>query len=138
VNSFISKITSFVGRVSPKVKAGLIWGALATLGIGWLNSVTPADLAWAGPAEPLLFSAIPILIGQIAAWIKEDPLRTEGAASLAAKAAKAADDAATTTIAGVTVSTPVASTSAVSTGPGTVVQSETVTPAIVAVQQPPA
>jgi hypothetical protein len=135
VNSFISKITSFVGRVSPKVKAGLIWGALATLGIGWLNSVTPADLAWAGPAEPLLFSAIPILIGQIAAWIKEDPLRTEGAASLAAKAAKTADDAAT---ANVTASTPVASTSAVSTGPGTVVQSETVTPAIVAVQQPPA
>jgi hypothetical protein len=135
VSSFISKITSFIGRVSPKVKAGLIWGALATLGIGWLNSVTPADLAWAGPAEPLLFSAIPILIGQIAAWIKEDPLRTEGAASLAAKAARTADDAAA---ANVTASTPVASTSAVSTGPGTVVQSETVTPAIVAVQQPPA
>jgi hypothetical protein len=132
VNIF-SKISAFVAATSPKVKAGLIWGVLATLAIGWLNSVTPADLAWAGAAEPLLFSAIPIVVGQIAAWIKTDPLRVEGAASLAAKAAAAADSA--SAVAGnVVASTPVASTTAVSTGPGTVVQSEVVAPASVVVQ----
>jgi hypothetical protein len=126
MNTLFAKLAAFIGDISPKVKAGLVWGALATLAIGWLNSVTPADLAWAGPAEPLLFSAIPIIVGQLAAWIKNDPLRAEGAASLAEKAARAAEAAAASNI---VTSTPVASTTAVSTGPGTVAQSEAVTPA---------
>lgn len=133
MKTLFAKISAFIADTSPKVKAGLIWGVLATLAIGWLNSVTPADLAWAGPAEPLLFSAIPILVGQIAAWIKSDPLRAEGAASLAAKAAAAAGDV-SAAAANVTTSTPVASTTAVANGPGTVVQSEVVAPASVVVQ----
>lgn len=93
MNKVFASLAKFVGDISPKLKASLVWGALATLAIGWLNSVTPEDLTWAGPAEPLLFSSIPIVVGAIAAWVKADPLRAEGAASLAAKAEKAAAEA---------------------------------------------
>lgn len=81
MKTLLAKLVAFVGDISPKVKAGLNWGILATLAIALLNAVTPAMLAWSGPFEPVLFSAIPILVGQLAAWSKSDPLRDAGKAA---------------------------------------------------------
>ena len=89
---FLAAISSFIGGISPKNKAGLNWAALAGLVVWGLNLVTPEMLTWAGPYAPLLFAAIPIVSGQVAAWVKTDPLRDEGKASLAAKAAAAAPE----------------------------------------------
>lgn len=85
--NILSKLAAFVGGISPKNKAGLNWATLAGLVVWGLNLVTPEMLTWAGPYAPLLFAAVPIVSGQIAAWVKTDPLREEGKASLAAKAA---------------------------------------------------
>jgi hypothetical protein len=81
MKTLFAKLAAFVGDISPKVKAGLNWGILSTLAIALLNTITPDMLSWSGPFEPVLFSAIPILVGQIAAWSKSDPLRDAGKAA---------------------------------------------------------
>jgi hypothetical protein len=86
VNPF-KAFAAFVAAISPKVKGGLIWGTLATLAVAFLSAITPGQLAWAGPWAPVLFSAIPLLTAQIAAWTKTDPLRVKGQQALAAEQA---------------------------------------------------
>jgi hypothetical protein len=83
VKTLFAKLAAFIGDISPKVKAGLNWGALAGLVIFGADKVTPDMLSWAGPYEPVLFSAIPIVAGQVAAWLKGDPLREAGKAAAA-------------------------------------------------------
>jgi hypothetical protein len=91
MNSLLVKLAAFFGDISPKVKAGLNWGVLATLAVALLNAITPDMLTWAGPYQPVLFAAIPILAGQIGAWAKSDPLRDAGKAAQATPAPPAAE-----------------------------------------------
>lgn len=87
MSNVVSAVTGFVGNTSPKVKAGLNWGTLAALVLALSDMVTPDMFAWAGPYQTLLFSAVPLVAGQVAAWLKTDPLRVAGAAVKAAQAA---------------------------------------------------
>lgn len=76
-------LVAFVGNMSPKVKAGLNWGTIAGLVAALADLITPSTFSWAGPLQPLLFSLAPLVIGQVAAWIKTDPFRAAGIAAAA-------------------------------------------------------
>lgn len=89
MTALFSKLAAFVGGVSPKVKAGLNWGVLASLALAFLNSITPEMLAPLGKWEPLAWALVPILIAGVAAWVKTDDLREAGKAALAKAAAEA-------------------------------------------------
>lgn len=89
MKTLFAKLAAFVADVSPKVKAALNWGALASLALAFLNSVTPGDLAFLGKFEPLAWALIPIVIAAVAAWAKTDSVREAGKAALAKAAAEA-------------------------------------------------
>lgn len=86
----MNNLVAFVSDVSPKVKAGLNWGTLAALVAALTDLITPETFAWAGPLQPLLFALAPLVIAQVAAWVKTDPFREAGKATVAPAAQPAA------------------------------------------------
>ncbi|BCT75527.1 hypothetical protein SCMU_13690 [Sinomonas cyclohexanicum] len=87
MSALLDAVSAFVADISPKVKSGTAWGSIATLAVAFLGTVTPSMLTWSGPFEPLIIAAIPLVIAQIAAWSKTDPLRAAGKAAEAAATA---------------------------------------------------
>lgn len=73
--------------VSPKVKAGILWGAVfAVLGAavaGGAAAIDPHLFDSLGAFGPLIYSAITLGAAQLAAYLKKDPLRQAGAEAIA-------------------------------------------------------
>ena len=109
-------------QISPKVIAAAIVGLVISALASNVTALTPHLFDFLGPWALFWFGVVTTLIISLAAWWKTDPLRV-----LPQDQKPAADSAPAVT--NITVSTPVASTPAISSGPGTVAQSEAATPA---------
>jgi hypothetical protein len=70
---------------SPKVLSGGTWAAFATMALALANSITQDSLSFLGPWAPLVYGLIIGLSYALGAYLKEDPLRTEGAIAVEAK-----------------------------------------------------
>ncbi|USL85093.1 portal protein [Arthrobacter phage SWEP2] len=84
--------------VSPKVKSGANWAAIATLVLTVLTTITPEMLDFLGKWAPLAYGAVVGGSYAIAAYLKSDDLRDYGALAIqsdnaAAHAAQAAEPA---------------------------------------------
>lgn len=90
MSSIAQWLSAALADVSPKVKAGLNWGVIASLVLSLLNSITPEMLAPLGKYEPLVWALIPVVAAGVAAWAKTDQLRDAGKAALAKAEAEAA------------------------------------------------
>lgn len=77
--------TPNLNPTSPKVVAGGQWAAYATFILTILGTVTPGQLSFLGVYAPLVYGLIIGISYAVGAWRKEDPLRTAGAATIAAK-----------------------------------------------------
>jgi hypothetical protein len=69
--------------ISPKVKAGLNWGVIATLLVTILSTITPDMLHGLGVYAPLVYGAIGTGTAVLAGYLKSDPLRDAGLAAQA-------------------------------------------------------
>lgn len=70
--------------ISPKVKAGINWGVIATLAVTILSTITPDMLEGLGVYAPLVYGAIGTGTAALAGFLKSDPLRDAGAAAATA------------------------------------------------------
>jgi hypothetical protein len=106
--------------VSPKVIVGVVVGILFTSLASNVTALTPDMFDFLGPWKLFVFGVLLTLIKAIAEYYKADPLRIPVAPPSSGQSAPASNTVA---------STPVASTTAVATGPGSAIQSEATPPA---------
>src|SRR4051812_34234026 len=73
--------------VTPKVKAGIFWGAvfgvLSAAVAGGAAAIDPHIFDSLGVWGPLIYSAITLGAAQLAAYLKKDPLRQAGQEAIA-------------------------------------------------------
>jgi hypothetical protein len=106
--------------VSPKVIVGVVVGILFTSLASNVTALTPDMFDFLGPWKLFVFGVLLTAIKAVAEYYKADPLRIPVDPPSADQSAPASN---------VVNSTPVASTTAVATGPGSAVQSEATPPA---------
>lgn len=62
--------------ISPKVTAGSAVAAIVGLLLQYANTITPDTFAFLGKGQGLAFMVVTLGVGALAAWSKNDPLRT--------------------------------------------------------------
>jgi hypothetical protein len=85
----VSKGKAIAASISPKVKAGFVWGISALLAMAVLEGITPEMFASLGVWENMARNVVTVALTLLGAYLKSDPLRDLGAAVVAEEVAKA-------------------------------------------------